>query len=161
MRDIPGHEFMGIVEDAGRGVTRLKRGDRVVVPFTISCGDCSFCRRKLFAACETTNPGRGAIINKKERCPGAGLFGYSHLYGGHLHIWLRSCGSHGNEKQEDCRKVILAPSFASPEPATTFVPSSCRVLCFMLRGFTTRRPHGRNSTLTIDLMSDKLRRFAS
>jgi threonine dehydrogenase-like Zn-dependent dehydrogenase len=81
--DILGHEFMGIVEDAGPGVQRLKRGDRVVVPFTISCGDCFFCQRSLFAACETTNPGRGAIINKKNTRPGAGLFGYSHLYGGY------------------------------------------------------------------------------
>jgi threonine dehydrogenase-like Zn-dependent dehydrogenase len=81
--DILGHEFMGIVEDAGSAVTSLKRGDRVVVPFTISCGTCFFCSRKLFAACEETNPGRGAIINKKDTRPGAGLFGYSHLYGGY------------------------------------------------------------------------------
>ena len=81
--DILGHEFMGIVEDAGTGVTRLKRGDRVVVPFTIACGDCFFCNRTLFAACEKTNPGSGAILNKKETRAGAGLFGYSHLYGGY------------------------------------------------------------------------------
>jgi threonine dehydrogenase-like Zn-dependent dehydrogenase len=81
--DILGHEFMGIVEAVGRGVTRLRPGDRVVVPFTISCGDCFFCQRSLFAACESTNPGRGAILNKKSTRPGAGLFGYSHLYGGY------------------------------------------------------------------------------
>ncbi|KQU65973.1 MULTISPECIES: zinc-dependent alcohol dehydrogenase [unclassified Rhizobacter] len=81
--DILGHEFMGIVEDVGPAVTRLRRGDRVVVPFTISCGDCFFCSRSLFSACETTNPGRGAILNKKSTRPGAGMFGYSHLYGGY------------------------------------------------------------------------------
>ncbi len=81
--DILGHEFMGIVEEAGPGVKRLRRGDRVVVPFTISCGSCFFCEKDLFAACENTNPGRGAIVNKKEARPGAGLFGYSHLYGGY------------------------------------------------------------------------------
>lgn len=81
--DILGHEFMGVVEDVGRGVTKLRKGDRVVVPFTISCGDCFFCERSLFAACETTNPGRGAILNKKEIRPGAGMFGYTHLYGGY------------------------------------------------------------------------------
>jgi threonine dehydrogenase-like Zn-dependent dehydrogenase len=81
--DILGHEFMGIVEEAGPGVTKVKRGDRVVIPFTISCGDCFFCKKTLFAACETTNTGRGAILNKKDTRPGAGLFGYSHLYGGY------------------------------------------------------------------------------
>jgi threonine dehydrogenase-like Zn-dependent dehydrogenase len=81
--DILGHEFMGIVEDTGKAVTRLQRGDRVVVPFTIACGECFFCNRTLFAACETTNPGRGAILNKKNARSSAGLFGYSHLYGGY------------------------------------------------------------------------------
>jgi threonine dehydrogenase-like Zn-dependent dehydrogenase len=80
--DILGHEFMGVIEGVGPNVLRLKKGDRVVVPFTISCGDCFFCSRSLFVACETTNPGRGAIINKKATRPGAGLFGYSHLCGG-------------------------------------------------------------------------------
>jgi threonine dehydrogenase-like Zn-dependent dehydrogenase len=81
--DILGHEFMGIVEDAGPSVTRVARGDRVVVPFTISCGECFFCEQDLYAACETTNPGRGAILNKKDIRPGAGMFGYTHLYGGY------------------------------------------------------------------------------
>ena len=81
--DVLGHEFMGIVEDTGSAVTKVRKGDRVVVPFTISCGTCLFCNRQLFAACENTNPGRGAILNKKALRPGAGLFGYSHLYGGY------------------------------------------------------------------------------
>src|SRR6201985_1446979 len=80
--DILGHEFMGIVEDVGPAVLRVKKGDRVVIPFTISCGQCFYCNLKLFAACETTNTGRGAIVNKKDTKPGAALFGYSHLYGG-------------------------------------------------------------------------------
>src|SRR4051812_20819284 len=81
--DILGHEFMGVVEDIGPGVTSLRRGDRVVVPFVIACGECFYCNKALFSACETTNPGRGAILNKKSATPGAGLFGYSHLYGGY------------------------------------------------------------------------------
>ncbi|MGN0921006.1 MAG: zinc-dependent alcohol dehydrogenase [Cellvibrio sp.] len=80
--DIFGHEFMGIVEDAGPAVTRVAKGDRVVIPFVIACGGCFFCSLNLHAACETTNTGRGAIINKKQIPPGAALFGYSHLYGG-------------------------------------------------------------------------------
>jgi threonine dehydrogenase-like Zn-dependent dehydrogenase len=80
--DILGHEFMGIVEDVGPEVTHVKRGDRVVIPFVIACGSCFFCQLNEFAACENTNPGRGAIINKKSLRPGAALFGYSHLYGG-------------------------------------------------------------------------------
>lgn len=80
--DIFGHEFMGIVEEAGSGVTAVKPGDRVVIPFVIACGSCFFCELDLFAACETTNTGRGAIINKKSIPPGAALFGFSHMYGG-------------------------------------------------------------------------------
>lgn len=81
--DILGHEFMGVVEEVGAGVTAVRPGDRVVVPFVIACGRCFYCDKTLFAACETTNPGRGAIMNKKSATPGAGLFGYSHLYGGY------------------------------------------------------------------------------
>jgi threonine dehydrogenase-like Zn-dependent dehydrogenase len=81
--DILGHEFMGIVEDAGPAVAAVKKGDRVVIPFTISCGQCWYCDQDLYASCENSNPGRGAILNKKSATPGAGLFGYTHLYGGY------------------------------------------------------------------------------
>lgn len=80
--DIFGHEFMGIVEETGSAVTAVQAGDRVVIPFVIACGNCFFCAMDLFAACETTNTGRGAIINKKAIPPGAALFGFSHMYGG-------------------------------------------------------------------------------
>jgi threonine dehydrogenase-like Zn-dependent dehydrogenase len=80
--DILGHEFMGIVEDTGAAVTNVKKGDRVIIPFVIACGHCFFCDQQQYAACETTNPGRGAILNKKGSTPPAALFGYSHLYGG-------------------------------------------------------------------------------
>jgi threonine dehydrogenase-like Zn-dependent dehydrogenase len=80
--DIFGHEFMGIVEEVGPQVTAVKPGDRVVIPFVIACGSCFFCALDQFAACETTNTGRGAILNKKSIPPGAALFGFSHLYGG-------------------------------------------------------------------------------
>src|SRR5436189_175482 len=54
--DILGHEFMGEVVDVGRGVNNLKVGDRVVVPFTISCGSCFFCKKELYSLCDNSNP---------------------------------------------------------------------------------------------------------
>ncbi|SFU31160.1 zinc-dependent alcohol dehydrogenase [Pseudoduganella namucuonensis] len=80
--DVLGHEFMGIVVEAGLSVTKLRKGDRVVVPFVIACGSCYFCDHQLFSACETTNPDRGTIMNKKSLRSGAALFGFSHFYGG-------------------------------------------------------------------------------
>jgi len=80
--DIMGHEFMGVIVEAGPGVTHLRKGDRVVVPFVIACGSCFFCDAHLFSACETTNPDRGTIMNKKSIRSGAALFGFSHFYGG-------------------------------------------------------------------------------
>ena len=81
--DILGHEFMGVVEDIGGAVTAVAVGDRVVIPFTIACGHCFFCDKTQFAACENTNPGEGALMNKKGIRSGSGMFGYTHLYGGY------------------------------------------------------------------------------
>jgi threonine dehydrogenase-like Zn-dependent dehydrogenase len=80
--DIMGHEPMGIVEEVGPEVTRLKKGDRVVVPFVIACGSCFFCEKSLFSCCDTTNPDAAALAELQGHA-GAGLFGYSHLYGGY------------------------------------------------------------------------------
>ncbi|HWA34446.1 MAG TPA: zinc-dependent alcohol dehydrogenase [Cyclobacteriaceae bacterium] len=78
-----GHEFMGIVEEAGPEVTRIKKGDRVVVPFTIACGHCFYCSQGFHPNCEHTNPKhygpRGDLLDEK----GGGLFGYTDLYGGY------------------------------------------------------------------------------
>ncbi|MBL6279488.1 glutathione-dependent formaldehyde dehydrogenase [Micromonospora fiedleri] len=71
--DVLGHEPMGIVEEVGAGVTRLKPGDRVVVPFNIACGSCWMCSRQLYAQCETTQ------VTSEGK--GAALFGYTSLYG--------------------------------------------------------------------------------
>lgn len=80
--DILGHEPMGIVEEVGSKVRRLRKGDRVVVPFTISCGACFFCQKTLYSLCETTN--RNADLARKVMGhTTAGLFGYSHLTGGY------------------------------------------------------------------------------
>lgn len=81
--DILGHEFMGVVEEVGPAVKRVKPGDRVVIPFVIACGECYFCSQTLYAACETTNPDQGASLKEHGKLrPPAALFGYSHLYGG-------------------------------------------------------------------------------
>jgi threonine dehydrogenase-like Zn-dependent dehydrogenase len=80
--DVLGHEFMGIVEDVGKDVTNLRRGDRVVVPFTIACGNCLFCKKKLWSACDNTNP-NAHLMEAAYGYSGAGLFGYSHMMGGY------------------------------------------------------------------------------
>lgn len=80
--DILGHEFMGEIVEVGNEVKNLKIGDRVVVPFDIGCGRCFFCEKQLWSLCDNTNPdgGKNATLNGFS---GAGLYGYSHLYGGY------------------------------------------------------------------------------
>jgi threonine dehydrogenase-like Zn-dependent dehydrogenase len=79
--DILGHEFMGEVVETGRSVKNLKTGDRVVVPFSIACGECFMCRRDLFSCCENSNP-NAAMAEKLWGHSPAGAFGFSHLLGG-------------------------------------------------------------------------------
>lgn len=79
---VMGHEFMGIVEEVGKDIKNLKKGDRVVVPFPIACGNCFFCNIKNFPNCEHSNPNygpQGGLLTQK----GGGLFGYTDLYGGY------------------------------------------------------------------------------
>jgi threonine dehydrogenase-like Zn-dependent dehydrogenase len=79
--DVLGHEPMGEVVEVGREVGNLRVGDRVVVPFTISCGDCFFCKKQLFSLCDTSNP-NAEIARKAMGHSPAGLLGYSHMLGG-------------------------------------------------------------------------------
>ena len=79
--DILGHEFMGEVMEVGRGVKNLRAGDRVVVPFTIACGNCWTCQQGLTSLCENSNPSATAA-EKLWGHSASGAFGYSHLTGG-------------------------------------------------------------------------------
>lgn len=80
---ILGHEFMGVVEEVGSGVTELQRGDRIVVPFPVACGGCFFCEHGLPGHCSESNPEKygpeGGLLDQK----GGALFGYTDLYGGY------------------------------------------------------------------------------
>lgn len=80
--DVLGHETMGEVVEVGSDNKKLKVGDRVVVPFTISCGECFFCSRGFFSACERSNPDKQKAETLWGHSP-AGLFGYTHLLGGY------------------------------------------------------------------------------
>jgi threonine dehydrogenase-like Zn-dependent dehydrogenase len=80
--DVMGHEFMGVVAEVGPGVKKLTVGDRVVVPFTITCGECEQCRRGYFSACERSNRNK-KLGDLAFGHTTAGLFGYTHLTGGY------------------------------------------------------------------------------
>lgn len=80
--DILGHEFMGEVVEIGSDVKNLKAGDRVVVPFTIACGNCYYCKQDLWSLCDNSNP-NAWIAEKLYGFSGSGLFGYSHMLGGY------------------------------------------------------------------------------
>ena len=79
--DIFGHEFMGEVVELGSGVTNLRVGDRVVVPFPIACGACAACEREQYSVCENSNPNAPVPEKLMGHSP-AGVFGYSHMLGG-------------------------------------------------------------------------------
>ena len=112
--DVLGHENMGEVVEVGPENKALKAGDRVVVPFTISCGECFFCRNGFYSGCERTNPDHEKAAKLWGNSP-AGLFGYSHLLGGYaggqaeylrvpLPTWARSrCrGTSATSKSSSC-----------------------------------------------------------
>jgi threonine dehydrogenase-like Zn-dependent dehydrogenase len=80
--DILGHEFMGEVVEVGPDVKNLKNGDRVVVPFTIACGNCFFCKEQLWSLCDNSNP-NAWVAEKLYGYSPSGLFGYSHMLGGY------------------------------------------------------------------------------
>ena len=80
--DILGHEFIGVIEEVGPLVTKVRRGDRVAVPFNIACGSCEPCMREHWSLCDNSNP-NAAMAERLYGYSCAGLFGYSHLFGGY------------------------------------------------------------------------------
>ena len=80
--DILGHEFMGVVEEVGPEVKKVKRGDRVVVPSFVCCGGCWYCRHELFSLCDNTNPNAEMQVPLLGY-PTAGIYGYTHAFGGY------------------------------------------------------------------------------
>jgi alcohol dehydrogenase len=80
---VMGHEFMGVVEETGAAVTKFKKGDRVVVPFVIACGQCFFCAHEQHSHCEQTNPGMYGPEGHIAKGKGSGLYGFTDMYGGY------------------------------------------------------------------------------
>ena len=80
--DVLGHEFMGEVVEVGREVKNLQIGDRIFIPFNIACGHCHYCDHDLHSLCDNSNP-NAAIAEKMYGFSPAGLFGYSHMFGGY------------------------------------------------------------------------------
>lgn len=80
--DVLGHEPMGVVVEVGSEVQNFQVGDRIVVPFTICCGKCFFCKKELYSCCDNTNRNAEAARKLMGHAP-AGLYGYSHLTGGY------------------------------------------------------------------------------
>jgi threonine dehydrogenase-like Zn-dependent dehydrogenase len=81
--DILGHECMGEVVEVGKSVTKLKVGDRVVVPFALACGNCFYCQSSLYSLCDNSNPNAQLAEKLYGASSAAGLLGYSHLFGGY------------------------------------------------------------------------------
>jgi threonine dehydrogenase-like Zn-dependent dehydrogenase len=80
--DVMGHETMGEVVEIGTGVRKLKVGDKIVIPFDIGCGKCHHCREEEYSACDNSNP-NAIMAEKVYGQSGAGIFGYSHMFGGY------------------------------------------------------------------------------
>ncbi|GAA2775623.1 alcohol dehydrogenase catalytic domain-containing protein [Nonomuraea dietziae] len=120
--DILGHETMGVVEEVGAEVTQIRPGERVVIPFNISCGHCHLCRMELYAQCETTQV--------REHGTGAALFGYT------------SCTDRcpaARRSTSGCRRRS-SPRHRAGGPARRALPLPVRCAADLLAGRAVRRP---------------------
>ena len=161
--DILGHEPMGIVEEVGEAVTHIEPGDRVVIPFNISCGECFMCERGLYAQCETTQ------VRSQDK--GAALYGYTELYGevpGGQAEYLRVPQAHFGpikvpEGPSDERFLYLSDILPTAWQAYEFadVPKGGSVAVFGLGPvgqFATRiaRLQGAGTVIGLDLVPERL-----
>ncbi|MGL4744688.1 MAG: alcohol dehydrogenase catalytic domain-containing protein, partial [Phycicoccus sp.] len=166
--DILGHEPMGIVEEVGSGVTELRPGDRVVIPFQVCCGHCWMCEHGLQSQCETTQV--------HEQGSGAALFGYSKLYGsvpGGQAEYLRVPQANYThikvpEGPADDRFVYLsdvlptawqAVAYADPEPGGTLLVMGLGPIGDMCARIALHRGVGR--VIGVDLVDERLARAAA
>jgi len=113
--DVLGHEFMGEVIETGPEVKKVKKGDRVVVPFTIACGQCFFCKNQMWSACDNTNP-NAWMMEKMYGHSGSALYGYSHMMGGYAggkHS-TRACRLRISDACRSLRRLRMRRSCFSP-----------------------------------------------
>jgi threonine dehydrogenase-like Zn-dependent dehydrogenase len=166
--DILGHEPMGIVEEVGRGVDNLQVGDRVVVPFNISCGHCFMCQRGLQTQCETTQV--------REHGMGAALFGYTKLYGevaGGQAQYLRVPQAHYGpikvpEGPPDDRFLFLSDVLPTAWQAVEYaqIPDGGSVAVIGLgpigeMACRIAQHHGAGQVIGLDLVPERLERSAA
>lgn len=166
--DILGHEPMGIVEEVGAEVTHIKPGDRVVIPFNISCGHCWMCDHDLQSQCETTQV--------REHDSGAALLGYTKLYGqvpGGQAEYLRVPQAHYGpikvpEGTPDERFLFLSDVLPTAWQAVDYanIPAGGSVVVLGLGPIgemSTRiaQHHGAGTVIGVDLVPDRLERAAS
>ena len=121
--DVVGHETMGEVVEVGAENKKLKVGDRVVVPFTIACGECFFCKRGFYSGCERSNPNKEKAEKLWGHSP-AGLFGYSHLLGG----YAGGQAEYLRVPFADVGPIKVANATASLD-SVRLVPCSCGIRC--------------------------------
>jgi threonine dehydrogenase-like Zn-dependent dehydrogenase len=114
--DILGHEFMGEVVAVGSKVSRLKSGDRVVVPFPIACGHCFACEQKMFSVCENSNPNAHLAEKMWGHSP-AGIFGYSHLTGG----YAGGQAEYARVPYADVGPLVIPPDHGLPDEKVLFL----------------------------------------
>jgi threonine dehydrogenase-like Zn-dependent dehydrogenase len=165
--DIVGHEAMGIVEEVGSQVAHIAPGDRVVVPFNISCGHCFMCTKKLYSQCEQTQNLGGR--------KGASLFGYTHLYGGvpggqaeYLRVPMAHFGPiRVDESVPELAAVLLADvlptawqavAYADVEPGSTVVVFGLGPIGQMSARIAAH--HGAARVIGVDLVAARLQMAA-